>query len=105
MFGKNYTGSKARTVGFVAALTDEVEAITRRDDPSVVSRAFQILAEILENSRMFWGNGREVVECFIYACRQTRGCDIVSQNALIYDLSKKCSPWNEFIKKMRNISL
>src|SRR4051794_17527510 len=87
------------------ALPDTREAVAGRDDPAVGGRALAALAEVFEDSRIVGGNRGEVIEGFVYACNDTGGGDVVTQDSAIHDLRKKSPLWDQLTQEMRDVLL
>ncbi len=89
MLGQNHSCSQARTIGTVAAFSDAIEPVAGSDDPRVRGWALQVLAEVLENRRVFRGKGSKVVNRFVYAGCQAGGGHVVAQDSPIHHLREE----------------
>src|SRR5450432_30867 len=105
MFGKDDACARGGAVGTVAAFSDAIESITRCYDPGVRGRTFQILAEILERRGVLWGERCEVVDGFVDACGKAGCGDVVTEDAAIDDLRKKCGAGDEVADEVRDVFL
>ena len=89
MLGENHAGAEAGTEGAIAAFADAIETVAGSDDPGVGGGAFEIFAEIFEDSGRVWGDRGEIVEGFIGAGGEAGGGDIVAEDAAVDDLREE----------------
>src|SRR6185312_716766 len=103
--GKNYTSPQTLSVQPVPALANPIESVAGSNDPGIRCRPLQILAEVFENRGMIRRDRRKVVEGFVNACRETRGGNVMAENAAIDDLCKEGGLRNQLVQKVRNVFL
>jgi len=73
----------------IAACSDAMKAVARRDDPRIRRAPLQILSKVFENRGVFRRDSRKVVESFLAPRRQACRGDIVAKNSSIDNLRKK----------------
>src|SRR5579862_8712726 len=105
MLWQDYLRPEARTVCATLALPNAVEPVARGHYPGVEGGTFQILAEVLKDCGMLGRDRGEVIECFVYARRETSGRHVVTQYSLIRYLCKKARLRNQFPDEVGNILL
>src|SRR6266576_2155089 len=86
---EDYSRSKTRTVGTMAAFSNPVETIAGSHHPCVGRRALQTLTEVFKYRGVFRRQRGEVVDRLIHTSGQAGGSNIVTQNSAIHDLGEK----------------
>src|ERR1017187_4826409 len=87
----------------MGTLPDAIKAVARCNDPCIGCRAPFLLAEVLENCRVFRRYIGKVIKSFVYAGSERCRCDIMPEDTLIHNLGKECSLGNQFVQQSRNI--
>src|SRR6185503_983189 len=102
---QNDTRSLAWSKAPDITLTDSVKPIARSDYPCIRRRPLQLFSEVFKNGGVFWSDRSEVVESFVDACRQTRRGYVMTEDALICDMSEEARLRSHFAQHMRNVFL
>src|ERR1700733_16318553 len=103
--GQDHAGTHSSSVGGVATLADQAEAIAGSDNPGIGCGAMQLLAEIFKDGWVVGRDGGEVVESFVGPGYQACGRDIVTENPPIDYLGEERALRNELTQEMRDVFL